>query len=123
MADEASPQFQNMTSMDTSMAHDMSYSYMGGENITMANQSYNAGAKAANAANVKMERRRLRKIAKELLNKDSIDLELEEGTIFGVKSPAMQIQEEQTNAIDYVNKGLKIPKIDFEVRIEYPKRF
>jgi len=38
--------------------------------------------------NQKVDRKRLRKLAKELLKKDHIDLGLEEGTIFGVKSPA-----------------------------------
>lgn len=52
-----------------------------------------------------------------------IDLGLEEGTIFGVKSPATSISEEQNQAINFINDGLKIPKIDFEVRLEYPKRF
>jgi len=56
-------------------------------------------------------------------DKDEIELGLEEGIVFGVKSPAQQVTLEQKQAIMFINERLKIPKIDFEVRIVFPKRF
>lgn len=43
--------------------------------------------------------------------------------IFGVKSPAGQITAEQGKASTFICDELNIPKIDFEVRIFYPKKF
>lgn len=53
------------------------------------NNSMAVGGNQTNQTNTKHERKRLRKLARELLKKDAFDLELEEGAIFGVKSPAM----------------------------------
>ena len=50
-------------------------------------------------------------------------MKLEDGCVFGVKSPAKQFITEQSNATKFINEELKIDKIDFEVRIFYPKRF
>ena len=50
-------------------------------------------------------------------------MKLEEGAIFGVKSPSRQIINEQKDASKFLNDELKIPELEFEVRIFFPKRF
>lgn len=60
---------------------------------------------------------------KKLNEKEENPMNLQEGKIFGVKSPAQQIALEQKDATMFINEELKIPKIDFEVHIFYPKRF
>ena len=105
----------------------------------MANQSYNP-TNASNASSAfgapsgfertqlkAVDKRKIKKFVKEqgkqLHEKEENPMKLEEGCVFGVKSPAQQFIAEQSNATKFINEELKIDKIDFEVRIFYPKRF